>query len=338
MVGLAAGDQIGGPIRMAVRLAESLLDCGDFNSADILKRYLARRRERAFDAGPVSGRARAVMAAGMHAGKLVRGGRFIMNDVLRRKWHDLLRVWAVDPALADRTFEDVREHYAEPGRFYHTLDHVQTVLETVESLGSYARNLNAVKLATWLHDVIYDSKASDNEERSADYAERLCEKFSIPEGHLVTSLILRTKTHDAGDDADAQVLLDADLAILGASEPAYRAYAEKIRQEYAWVPEPDYRQGRAAGLAELLEPTKDFPSFVPSGRPCSPEHRRRDRTIGGCLRGRRTSRTSFVSHHCLSAIRGSRRSGFARRGEKIAKAIGRRSHKPVGLLVATGEF
>src|SRR6195256_334843 len=37
-------------------------------------------------------------------------------------------------------------------------------------------------------------------------------------------------------------------------------------------------------------------------------------------------------------IRGSRRSGFARRGEKIAKAIERRNHTPVWLLVATGEF
>jgi hypothetical protein len=40
LVGLAAGDQNGGPIRMAVRLAESLLDCGDFDVAHILERYL----------------------------------------------------------------------------------------------------------------------------------------------------------------------------------------------------------------------------------------------------------------------------------------------------------
>src|SRR5271167_1824834 len=68
LVGLAAGDQIGEPIRMAVRLAESLLDCGGFNAADILNRYPAWRREGAFDTGPVSGRAPAVMAAGMPAG------------------------------------------------------------------------------------------------------------------------------------------------------------------------------------------------------------------------------------------------------------------------------
>ena len=65
LIGLAAGDRIGGPIRMAVRLAESLLDCGGFNPSDILERYLAWWREGAFDTGPVSDRALALLAAGM---------------------------------------------------------------------------------------------------------------------------------------------------------------------------------------------------------------------------------------------------------------------------------
>jgi predicted metal-dependent HD superfamily phosphohydrolase len=181
-----------------------------------------------------------------------------MNNVLRRKWHDLFCAWPVHPTLADPTFEDICRHYAEPGRFYHTLDHVQNVLEIVESLGSCAQNLNAVKLAGWLHDVIYDSRASDNEERSAEYAEQLCEKLSIPQGPLVASLILKTKTHDASADGDAQVLLDADLAVLGVSEPAYRDYAEKIRQEYAWVPEPEYRIGRRRVLEHFLTRPKIY--------------------------------------------------------------------------------
>ena len=71
-----------------------------------------------------------------------------MNEVLRRQWHDLVRAWAVDPTLTDQTFEDVCKQYAGPGRFYHTLDHVQNVLDIVESLGSHAQHLNAVKLAT----------------------------------------------------------------------------------------------------------------------------------------------------------------------------------------------
>jgi ADP-ribosylglycohydrolase len=67
LVGLAAGDRIGGPIRMAVRLAESLLDCGGFNPADILNRYLDWWREGAFDTGPVSDRALALFATGTPA-------------------------------------------------------------------------------------------------------------------------------------------------------------------------------------------------------------------------------------------------------------------------------
>jgi predicted metal-dependent HD superfamily phosphohydrolase len=126
------------------------------------------------------------------------------------------------------------------------------MLETVESLASFARNLSAVKLAVWLHDVICDSRASDNEERSAEFAEQFCEKLSIPEARVVASLILKTKTHEAGGDVDAQMLLDADLAILGASEPVYRKYAEQIRQEYAWVLEPDYRKGRRQVLERFL--------------------------------------------------------------------------------------
>jgi len=52
---------------MAVRLAESLLDCDGFNSADILNRYLAWWREGAFDTGPVCARALELLASEMPA-------------------------------------------------------------------------------------------------------------------------------------------------------------------------------------------------------------------------------------------------------------------------------
>jgi len=112
-----------------------------------------------------------------------------MYDLMLQKWHDLLGFWSVDPVMKRQSFEDISNRYAEPGRFYHTLDHVQNVLVTVDSIASHARNLDAVRLAGWLHDVIYDSRASDNEERSADYAERLCEVLSIPVGKRVAQLI-----------------------------------------------------------------------------------------------------------------------------------------------------
>jgi ADP-ribosylglycohydrolase len=51
--GISAGDRIGGPIRMALHVAESLVDERRFNSADILRRYVAWWRTEGFDAGRV---------------------------------------------------------------------------------------------------------------------------------------------------------------------------------------------------------------------------------------------------------------------------------------------
>src|SRR5262249_28318648 len=111
------------------------------------------------------------------------------TDQRRETWQNLLHGWGVAPLQADRAFETLVQAYSAPGRFYHTLDHVMAVLATVEILASCARNLSAVKLAAWLHDVIYDSRASDNEERSARHAEGLCEELAIPEGPRVAALI-----------------------------------------------------------------------------------------------------------------------------------------------------
>ncbi len=65
LVGLAAGDRIGGPVRMALRLAESLVETGRFDADDVLGRYLAWWQQGAFDTGPVSARALALVAAGL---------------------------------------------------------------------------------------------------------------------------------------------------------------------------------------------------------------------------------------------------------------------------------
>jgi ADP-ribosyl-[dinitrogen reductase] hydrolase len=67
LIGQAAGYRNGGTSRMTMRLAESLLDCGDFDVADILERYLRWWREGAIDTGPVRKRALALVVAGIPA-------------------------------------------------------------------------------------------------------------------------------------------------------------------------------------------------------------------------------------------------------------------------------
>src|SRR3954468_13598148 len=98
---------------------------------------------------------------------------------MRQQWLDLMRSWAVAPSLAREAFADVSTRYAEAGRYYHVLAHISNVLETLESIRFCAENWNALRLAAWLHDVVYNSRASDNEERSADYAVALCDRLRI---------------------------------------------------------------------------------------------------------------------------------------------------------------
>jgi predicted metal-dependent HD superfamily phosphohydrolase len=155
------------------------------------------------------------------------------------------------------TFDALVKAYADPGRYYHNLDHLAAVLTELDAPGEELRPL--VELAVWFHDAVYDPRASDNEERSARWAESACTAWGLPSAEEVGRLIRATRTHEAAqDDVNAQLLLDADLAILGADEAAYDAYAAGIRKEYAWVPEEDYRKGRTRVLEGFLRRDRIF--------------------------------------------------------------------------------
>lgn len=69
LLGLAAGDRNGGPIRLALRLADSLIEQERFDPEDILRRYLAWWRSGGFDTGPVAARVFELTAAGVPAGE-----------------------------------------------------------------------------------------------------------------------------------------------------------------------------------------------------------------------------------------------------------------------------
>jgi predicted metal-dependent HD superfamily phosphohydrolase len=176
-------------------------------------------------------------------------------DALQRAWRGLVAPFGAERADVIAVFEELARAYAHPERHYHTLDHVRDMLAIAEQLQAEADNLAAVRLAAWFHDAVYDPRAADNEERSADLASARLERLGLPVTLVATArrLIVLTKTHAAAPgDRDAAVLLDADLAILGAEPAAYRAYAQAIRREYAWVPDAAYRRGRSQVLQSFL--------------------------------------------------------------------------------------
>ncbi|WP_435212492.1 HD domain-containing protein [Streptomyces sp. bgisy034] len=157
--------------------------------------------------------------------------------------------------------------WQEPQRRYHTLTHLTAVLDRVDELAGHADDPDVVRLAAWFHDAVYLPDRSENEERSARLAERALAEARVPADRTaeVARLVRLTVTHDpAPDDRDGQVLCDADLAILAAPPSAYAAYTAAVREEYHFVPNDAFREGRAAILRQLL----DLPSLfrTPHGR------------------------------------------------------------------------
>jgi predicted metal-dependent HD superfamily phosphohydrolase len=162
---------------------------------------------------------------------------------------------------------DLLRRYGEPHRRYHTAEHLAAVLDHVDELAAEAGDAEAVRLAAWFHDAVYDPSRGDNEERSAVLAERMLADTDLPAVTVaeVARLVRLTTTHDPrDDDRNGAVLCDADLAILAADPEQYAAYAAAVREEYAAVPDEAFRAGRAAVLESLL----DLPALfrTPSGR------------------------------------------------------------------------
>jgi predicted metal-dependent HD superfamily phosphohydrolase len=144
--------------------------------------------------------------------------------------------------------------WSEPHRKHHTVTHLEEVLAAVGVLADDGLEFDreAVELATWFHDAVYEIGADDNEDRSADLArERL---GPSPMTDEVARLVLATKSHKvADDDINGAVLSDADLSVLGSSPARYRVYADAVREEYAVIPDETFKPARAQVLSKILD-------------------------------------------------------------------------------------
>ncbi len=169
----------------------------------------------------------------------------------RRHWTSLMSTLE-NPKGSDAVLKDLLARYSEPHRAYHNLVHIVAMLDDLEQL---SESDPAVAVAIWFHDAVYDPRAKDNEEQSAELARTTIEKLGLPKalGQRIYQLILATQHAAAPTDHAAQLLVDLDLAILGKPEPEFDAYENRIRAEYDWVPQPDFITGRSKILQSFLD-------------------------------------------------------------------------------------
>lgn len=171
----------------------------------------------------------------------------------KQRW---IRDWASlgltgDAALLERLLAS----YAEPQRHYHTLQHLSECLDLFDQVAHLARRPGEAALALWFHDAVYIPQGHDNEARSAAWAGEALQAAGADEAVIARTqaLIMATAHHQAQEQGDARLVIDVDLAILGAEPARFAEYEEQVRAEYASVPVELYRQKRGELLTRFLE-------------------------------------------------------------------------------------
>jgi predicted metal-dependent HD superfamily phosphohydrolase len=207
---------------------------------------------------------------------------FSLGRRWRRFWRRLGSSWDFRAELGA-----LDRRYGEPHRFYHNWDHIRRCLAELDRARSLAAEPDALELALWYHDAVYDPKASDNEVRSAFLAVKAARAAGLSEtfARAVSVLVLSTRVDgpDAEGNAradgntraersapvdepgadptrvpgppaarDVALIRDIDLSVLGLPRPAYRRYELAIRREYSWVPAEQFRRRRGALLRGFL--------------------------------------------------------------------------------------
>jgi predicted metal-dependent HD superfamily phosphohydrolase len=153
----------------------------------------------------------------------------ILNE---HRWLDLLERVSGGP-VAPGAFVLLSEAYAQPHRRYHNLGHIEHCLAEFDRAAGLAERPDEVEVAIWLHDLVYDPRTGDNEEKGALLGRKILATAGTAElvMNRVEELILATKHGEPPVSPDAWLLVDIDLSILGQPSDVFDSYEHNIRLE-----------------------------------------------------------------------------------------------------------
>ncbi len=153
----------------------------------------------------------------------------------------------------------LRARYAEPHRAYHGQRHIDILLGLFADIRAMLHCPEAVELAIWYHDAVYEPLSKDNETASAALLRAelggLVDPAVLERAH---AMVLATRTHAlpqglcGAEASDCAYFLDMDLAILGAEPAIFAWYDAAIRREYRAVPDAEWRRRRPLVLRGFL--------------------------------------------------------------------------------------
>ena len=120
--------------------------------------------------------------------------------------------------------------------------------------------LNITSQSIFFHDIIYIPSRNDNEEESINVFEKFYSETNPKnlKKVKVIEFITETKNHLLSENYDDEVnlFLDMDMHII--AEDNWEDYENKIRKEYCYVDDNEYKNKRKQFLENLLNKEKIF--------------------------------------------------------------------------------
>lgn len=156
--------------------------------------------------------------------------------------------------VADRLFNELDRRYGEAHRRYHTGAHIAHCLQQMDSAAPVLGKNDAVEMAIWFHDAIWDPKASDNEYRSAElFKSRVSDVASKAFIDAVYRLIMITVHPSSPQMDDEKFLVDIDLSSFGMPWDAFSRDSALVREEFAHLSDDEFGRNHCIFLRSLLD-------------------------------------------------------------------------------------
>ncbi len=154
---------------------------------------------------------------------------------------------------AGAVFDQIDALYREPHRRYHTAAHIEHCLRQFDLAADRMDEPDAVEMALWFHDAIYDIPVRDNELRSAALftaraGGRGAEKFR---SNVYDLIMATTHLEPPPRTRDESFMLDIDLSSFGRPWEEFLDDSRSVRAELAHLSDAEFASRQKKFLASL---------------------------------------------------------------------------------------
>lgn len=184
--------------------------------------------------------------------------------MLREEFFLLAKKYGGSPQTTTGLWNEIETAYTGRDRYFHNASHLEQLLAALLPVAPEIEDWDTLAFALIYHDLVYDVvryvAENDNEDLSADAAEKALQELNYPAGKIerCKAHILATKHHKPSPDGDTNFLTDADLSVLGQPWEEYKLYMDNIRKEYEVYPDNIYYAGRSSVLKNFLRMQRLF--------------------------------------------------------------------------------